>query len=165
MGQNLVEWDPYSLTILTEVGGRVAYGDIIEGVSMKEEFDEVTGLSVKSSSSIGARLSVHASRSRMRAGRPPKLQRRQSWPGTCFRSGRISLSKKGPCTQAMCWPKSRGRRPRRKISRAVCLAWPSCSRPESRRRRGHQRDRWRSVVRWFCEGHAQGHGSIIRWAM
>ena len=47
IGQKLVEWDPYSLTILTEVGGKVAYGDIIEGVTMKEEFDEVTGLSRK----------------------------------------------------------------------------------------------------------------------
>ncbi|MEK7763666.1 MAG: DNA-directed RNA polymerase subunit beta', partial [Nitrospirota bacterium] len=47
VGQKLVEWDPYSLTILTEVGGKVAYGDIVEGVSMKEEFDEVTGLSRK----------------------------------------------------------------------------------------------------------------------
>jgi DNA-directed RNA polymerase subunit beta' len=47
VGQKLVEWDPYSLTILTEVGGKVAYGDIIEGVTMKDEFDEVTGLSRK----------------------------------------------------------------------------------------------------------------------
>ncbi|MDH4187506.1 MAG: DNA-directed RNA polymerase subunit beta', partial [Nitrospira sp.] len=47
VGQKLVEWDPYSLTILTEVGGKVAYGDIVEGVTMKEEFDEVTGLSRK----------------------------------------------------------------------------------------------------------------------
>ncbi|MDH4153636.1 MAG: DNA-directed RNA polymerase subunit beta' [Nitrospira sp.] len=47
VGQKLVEWDPYSLTILTEVGGRVAYGDIVEGVTMKDEFDEVTGLSRK----------------------------------------------------------------------------------------------------------------------
>ncbi|MEK7726547.1 MAG: DNA-directed RNA polymerase subunit beta', partial [Nitrospirota bacterium] len=47
VGQKLVEWDPYSLTILTEVGGRIAYGDIIEGVTMKDEFDEVTGLSRK----------------------------------------------------------------------------------------------------------------------
>ncbi|MGZ8381842.1 MAG: DNA-directed RNA polymerase subunit beta', partial [Nitrospira sp.] len=46
-GQKLVEWDPYSLTILTEVGGKVAYGDIVEGVTMKDEFDEVTGLSRK----------------------------------------------------------------------------------------------------------------------
>jgi DNA-directed RNA polymerase subunit beta' len=47
VGQKLVEWDPYSLSILTEAGGKVAYGDIIEGVTMKEEFDEVTGLSRK----------------------------------------------------------------------------------------------------------------------
>jgi DNA-directed RNA polymerase subunit beta' len=47
VGQKLVEWDPYSLTILTEVGGKVAFGDIVEGVTMKEEFDEVTGLSRK----------------------------------------------------------------------------------------------------------------------
>ena len=47
LAQKLVEWDPYSLTILTEVGGKVAYGDIVEGVTMKEEFDEVTGLSRK----------------------------------------------------------------------------------------------------------------------
>ncbi len=47
VGQKLVEWDPYSLLILTEAGGKVAFGDIIEGVTMKEEFDEVTGLSRK----------------------------------------------------------------------------------------------------------------------
>jgi DNA-directed RNA polymerase subunit beta' len=47
VGQRLVEWDPYSLFILTEVGGKVAFGDITEGVTMKEELDEVTGLSRK----------------------------------------------------------------------------------------------------------------------
>ncbi|GJL56915.1 MAG: DNA-directed RNA polymerase subunit beta' [Nitrospirales bacterium] len=47
VGQKVVEWDPYSLTILTEVGGKIAYGDISEGVTMKEEVDEVTGLSRK----------------------------------------------------------------------------------------------------------------------
>lgn len=47
VGQRLVEWDPYSTPIITEVGGRVAQGDIIEGVSVKEVVDEVTGLSHK----------------------------------------------------------------------------------------------------------------------
>jgi DNA-directed RNA polymerase subunit beta' len=47
IGQKLVEWDPYSLLILTEAGGKVAYGDLLEGVTMKEELDEVTGLSRK----------------------------------------------------------------------------------------------------------------------
>ncbi|MEW6409258.1 MAG: DNA-directed RNA polymerase subunit beta' [Nitrospirota bacterium] len=46
-GQRLVEWDPYSSPILTEVGGKIALGDIIEGTTMKEEVDEVTGLSRK----------------------------------------------------------------------------------------------------------------------
>ncbi|MBL7050304.1 MAG: DNA-directed RNA polymerase subunit beta', partial [Nitrospira sp.] len=46
-GQMLVEWDPYSLPIITEVGGRIALGDIVEGVSVKEEVDEVTGLAHK----------------------------------------------------------------------------------------------------------------------
>jgi DNA-directed RNA polymerase subunit beta' len=46
-GQKLVEWDPYSVPILTEVGGKVAFGDIIEGVTVKEEVDEMTGLSQK----------------------------------------------------------------------------------------------------------------------
>src|SRR5206468_3137779 len=40
-GQKLVEWDPYSLLILTEAGGKVAYGDIVEGVTMKTK--DITG--------------------------------------------------------------------------------------------------------------------------
>lgn len=47
IGQKLVEWDPYSTPILTEVSGRVALGDIVEGVSVKEEVDEITGLAHK----------------------------------------------------------------------------------------------------------------------
>ena len=45
--QTLVEWDPYTNSILTEVGGIIAFGDIVEGVTMKEDFDEITGLSSK----------------------------------------------------------------------------------------------------------------------
>ncbi len=47
VGQKLVEWDPYSVPILTEVGGRIALGDIVEGVTVREEVDEITGLSQK----------------------------------------------------------------------------------------------------------------------
>ncbi len=43
-GDLLVTWDPYNIPILSEVSGRVKYGDIIEGVTMKEEVDEVTGM-------------------------------------------------------------------------------------------------------------------------
>jgi DNA-directed RNA polymerase subunit beta' len=46
-GQLLAEWDPYTTPILTEVSGKVKYGDIVEGVTMQEQVDEVTGLSRK----------------------------------------------------------------------------------------------------------------------
>jgi DNA-directed RNA polymerase subunit beta' len=46
-GDVLVDWDPYSTPILTEVGGKIALGDIIEGSTMREEVDETTGLSHK----------------------------------------------------------------------------------------------------------------------
>ncbi len=39
----LVEWDPFSTPIISEVGGRIKFGDILEGVSMQEKTDQVTG--------------------------------------------------------------------------------------------------------------------------
>ena len=47
-GDLLSEWDPFSVPILTEVAGHVKFGDVIEGVTMAEQLDEVTGLSRKS---------------------------------------------------------------------------------------------------------------------
>ncbi len=46
-GDLLAEWDPYSIPVLTEVSGRVKFGDIIEGITMQEQVDEFTGLSRK----------------------------------------------------------------------------------------------------------------------
>ena len=43
-GQTLVEWDPYTFSILTEHDGEVKFKDIIEGITVHEEVDEVTGL-------------------------------------------------------------------------------------------------------------------------
>src|SRR5262249_12641790 len=44
-GQELAEWDPFTFAILTEDAGSVHFEDLIEGVTVKEEVDEVTGLS------------------------------------------------------------------------------------------------------------------------
>jgi DNA-directed RNA polymerase subunit beta' len=41
-GQLLSEWDPYTLPIISEVGGVIEYGDIIEGVTMQVRVDEIT---------------------------------------------------------------------------------------------------------------------------
>jgi DNA-directed RNA polymerase subunit beta' len=46
-GQVMAEWDPFAMPIVTEVAGYVHYGDIIDGVTMQESLDEVTGLSRK----------------------------------------------------------------------------------------------------------------------
>lgn len=43
-GQSFVQWDPYSVAILTEKTGKVEFRDIIEGVTMKKEVDETTKL-------------------------------------------------------------------------------------------------------------------------
>jgi DNA-directed RNA polymerase subunit beta' len=45
MGEALVEWDPYTFAILTEIGGAVQFKDLQEGITLHEEVDEVTGLS------------------------------------------------------------------------------------------------------------------------
>src|SRR5262252_2911823 len=44
MGKLLVEWDPFTTPILTEVSGTVTFRDIVDGVTIRAEFDEVTGL-------------------------------------------------------------------------------------------------------------------------
>jgi hypothetical protein len=43
-GTPLVEWDPFTSAILTEVGGKVTFKDIVEGENVREETDRVTGL-------------------------------------------------------------------------------------------------------------------------
>src|SRR4051812_8045971 len=45
LGDVMVEWDPYTFAILTEIGGTVQFKDLQEGVTLNEEVDEVTGLS------------------------------------------------------------------------------------------------------------------------
>src|SRR6266540_1361518 len=43
----LAEWDPYSMPIITEVAGHLKYGDLIDGVTISEQVDEITGLARK----------------------------------------------------------------------------------------------------------------------
>ncbi len=43
----IAEWDPFSTPFLSEVSGIVKYGDVIDGVTMNEVLNEVTGLASK----------------------------------------------------------------------------------------------------------------------
>jgi DNA-directed RNA polymerase subunit beta' len=43
--QILLEWDPYTFSILTEVSGVIHFKDLLEGATIQERVDEVTGMS------------------------------------------------------------------------------------------------------------------------
>jgi DNA-directed RNA polymerase subunit beta' len=45
LGQTMVEWDPYTFSILTESGGTIQFKDLQPGITIEEQVDEVTGLS------------------------------------------------------------------------------------------------------------------------
>ena len=44
-GTELVEWDPFTSAILSEISGKVEFVDVVEGENLREETDRVTGLS------------------------------------------------------------------------------------------------------------------------
>ncbi len=44
-GEILLEWDPYTFSIMAEKEGSIQLLDVIEGLTMQEEIDEITGLS------------------------------------------------------------------------------------------------------------------------
>ncbi len=46
-GATIVEWDPYTLPIITEKAGNVNFMDLVEDISMREVLDETTGISNK----------------------------------------------------------------------------------------------------------------------
>jgi DNA-directed RNA polymerase subunit beta' len=43
-GQRIVEWDPYTRPLLTEVEGSIGFEDLVEGQSITETLDEATGI-------------------------------------------------------------------------------------------------------------------------
>jgi len=45
LGQTMVEWDPYTFSILTETAGTIEFKDLQLGITIEEQVDEVTGLS------------------------------------------------------------------------------------------------------------------------
>ncbi len=42
-GEILAGWDPFTIPIISEVAGKIKFGDIIEGRTMREKRDQVTG--------------------------------------------------------------------------------------------------------------------------
>ncbi len=46
-GDKMAEWDPYTLPVITEKDGVAHYFDLVEGVSIVDDTDEATGISVR----------------------------------------------------------------------------------------------------------------------
>ena len=46
-GQKIAEWDPYTIPIITEKSGKVVFVDMLEGLSVRDIMDDVTGISSK----------------------------------------------------------------------------------------------------------------------
>jgi len=44
-GVKLAEWDPYTMPLIAETNGKIRFVDLEEGITMREQSDEVTGLS------------------------------------------------------------------------------------------------------------------------
>jgi DNA-directed RNA polymerase subunit beta' len=44
-GQVVANWDPHTHPVITEVAGRVRFEDVIDGVTVQSQVDEITGLS------------------------------------------------------------------------------------------------------------------------
>ena len=120
-----VEWDPFTVPILTEVTGYIRFVDVEEGKTMIDRVDAVTG---KSSKVITESKDTEA-RPRItlvdQHGNPSKIQRvpRQDIPCPSMRFSWWTKNRK--YSPAMCWPRFRVKPPKRKTSPVVCPAWPN----------------------------------------
>ena len=43
-GETFIQWDPYNVPIITEKAGKVEFRDMIQGVTIRKEVDEATGV-------------------------------------------------------------------------------------------------------------------------
>ena len=69
-GTVIADWDAFSIPIVAEVGGKIKYGDVIEGESMQERVDQITGKAskvitpVSSTKQMNPRVSIKDDRGR-----------------------------------------------------------------------------------------------------
>jgi DNA-directed RNA polymerase subunit beta' len=69
-GTIIADWDPYTIPIVSEVGGIIKYGDLEEGITMQERVDPVTGkaskviVQSKGKTDLNPRISIKDKRGR-----------------------------------------------------------------------------------------------------
>ena len=110
--QVLCQWDPHSIPILAEVGGKVRYEDVIEGETMRAEKEP--GGHVRTTDHGAQGRSASADRARRR-------QRQDSRLLLPARKGpHRSPRRQARSRPARCWPRRRARCRARRTSPAVC---------------------------------------------
>ncbi|WP_028319555.1 DNA-directed RNA polymerase subunit beta' [Desulfobulbus elongatus] len=69
-GTVIADWDAFSIPIVAEVGGKIKYGDVVEGDTMQERVDQITGKAskvitpVSSTKQMNPRISIKDDRGR-----------------------------------------------------------------------------------------------------
>ncbi len=43
-GETFIQWDPYNVPIITEKAGKIEFRDMLQGVTIRKEVDEATGV-------------------------------------------------------------------------------------------------------------------------
>ena len=100
--QELVEWDPFTSSILSEIAGKVEFQDIVEGENVREETDKVTGLSQR----IIVEASAHEKRVPAILVRGKgDVERRYLLPSGSHLVVAGQAARSAPAT---CWSRSRG---------------------------------------------------------
>ncbi len=84
-GAVLAEWDPYTIPIITEMSGVIKFGDLLEGKTMQEQVNEVTGLSSRvivpfKNSDLRPRVSIKDDSGRTRTVGTSNVQARYILP-------------------------------------------------------------------------------------
>ena len=122
-GETFIQWDPYNVPIITEKAGKVEFRDMIQGVTIRKEVDEATGVMgtvvIEHKEDLHPQIVIvgdHKERSSRAIQSPPVL---------ISRSRRVRK-----CSPAHAWRMLRARLPRRRTSPEVCRGWPSFSRPD-----------------------------------
>jgi len=121
VGNQIAEWDPFAQPIIAEVPGIARFYDVVEGVTMNEQLDEVTGLSRKSiiesrDAEAQPRISIEDDK-----GGPRTCRAASSRPATTCRSAPTSTSTTATSsTRAKSSPASRARPPRPRTLQVAC---------------------------------------------
>ncbi len=138
-GQTVANWDPHNHPIVSEVAGFIRFIDFVDGITVIEKTDELTGLASREITDPKRRGTQARTCARSCASSTPRAMTCRSRAPICRRSTCCRRARSSTCRTALpsAWvtwsPRFRRKRRRPATSPVVCRAWPICSKPASRR--------------------------------